>query len=956
MKPGDRVRCRLYKDKGPAIVIGFEELFGEKYVELLFNNGEIISTKYSDIIQEKDFITLLADREFENPLIFIVRNLLLKIDENLSENKIVTSANFKIKPLPHQLLVTNFVINKLKPRCLIADEVGLGKTIEAVLIYEELKLRGIVKRTLIAVPSGLVTQWLEELHNKFNEQFIFYSKDYIRALKQSYGEETNVWKLHDNIIVSIDSVKPLKIYEKLSKEEVKRREWHNKNIFDDLTDAEFDMVIIDEAHKLSKTERGDETARYKIGKYLSDRVPILLLLTATPHQGNSGLFLNLLKLIDPVLFVNDKSLVPEIINEVAVRNKKRAVVDFDGNRIFKNRITSVIEILRDKYINALEIKLYEKVTQYTQDYYNIAKEKGNQAYILLVMLYQRIVSSSSFAILASLKRRLEFLENYNDKISKMENDEYIADDNIDLDYDDEVEKDLLKIWPMDEENLEIEIKFIKECIHLAENITSNFADVKFEYLMKTINQVCKREGKADLKFIIFTEFKATQNAIIKYLERLGYSCALLHGGLSRDERIEQIESFRNNDQFLVSTDAGGEGINLQFCYCMINFDLPWNPARLEQRIGRIDRIGQKKDVLIFNFQLKGTVEDRVREILENKLNLIKTQYGEDKYSDILSLLDEEFSFDKIYVEAFNKLNKLEEEIDAKAQEIYKRANEILENDDLLLPFSNFEENAEDLLNNKLQHYVKKLVLDYLKYKKIDVNKYKDHEEIYYFHNPFPQLVNLPNVFRNVSFHPDVALENQKVEIVNIKHPLFNLIKNEMERDFLGRVSALSVNINKFQGIFGVWFVFKLNISNSVKKRDFNISIFMEDEEFCNWRISRYLDDNIIENYEPLQKISRNYDIVKMYQNAKKEADKKAEDFFISIKNEWMEDIEKYEKKLDDYYRFKRNSIGEIAIANIRESRLKAIAEEKNLQLLNLEKQKNIVPKMQLCQAAFLEFK
>jgi len=955
MKLGDRVRSRLYRDKGSAIVIGFEELFGEKHVELLFDNREIISTKYNDIIQEKDQLALLADREFENPLTFIVRNLLLKIEENLSENKIITSANFKIKPLPHQLLVTNFVINKLNPRCLIADEVGLGKTIEAALVYEELKLRGLIKRTLIVVPSGLITQWREELHNKFKEQFIVYSKEYVRALKQSYGEETNVWKLHDNIIVSIDSVKPLKTHEKLSKAEVKRREWHNKNIFDDITNAEFDMVIIDEAHKLSKTERGDETARYKIGKYLSERVPILLLLTATPHQGDSGLFLNLLKLIDPVLFVNEKSLVPEIINEVAVRNKKRAAVDFDNNRIFKNRITSIVEIKRDEDINADEIKLYEKVTQYTQEYYNIAKEEGNQAYMLLVILYQRIVSSSSFAILHSLRRRLEFLENYNDRISELEN-EYNADENDDLDYSDETGKNLLKIQPLDEDNLKIEIKFITECIALAEDITNSFADVKFEYLMKTINEVCKREGKADLKFIIFTEFKATQNAIIKYLERLGYSCALLHGGLSRNDRIEQIESFRKDDQFLISTDAGGEGINLQFCYCMINFDLPWNPARLEQRIGRIDRIGQKKDVRIFNFQLKDTVEDRVRNILENKLNLIKTQYGEDKYTDILSLLDEEFSFDKIYAEAFDKLNEMEEEIDAKAQEIYSRANEILDNDDLMLPFSNFEENAEDLLNNKLQYYVKTLVLDYLKYRKVDVNKYKEHEDMYYFHNPFPQLVSLPNIFRNVSFHPDVALENQKAEIVNIKHPLFSLIKNEIERDSFGKVSALSIYINKFQGISGLWFVFKLNISNSVKKRDFNISVFMEDEDFCNWRISRYLDDNIIENYEPLQKVKEGYDIQKMYEKAKQEADSKAEEFYISIKNEWMEEIEKYENKLADYYRFKRNSIDEIAITNIRESKLKTIAEEKDSQLVNLEKQKNIVPKMQLCQVSFVEFK
>ncbi|MEC9493033.1 DEAD/DEAH box helicase [Flexistipes sp.] len=954
MNVGDEVKSRLYQDKGIAIVIGFDEIFGEKHVELLFGDGSRITTKYDDIIQKKDTLTLLSEKQFENPLIFMVNNLLLKIEENLSEDKVVTSANFKIKPLPHQLLVTNFVINKLNPRCLIADEVGLGKTIEAALVYEELKLRGFINRTLIVVPSGLITQWHEELSNKFNEQFVIYSKEYVRALKQSYGEETNVWTLHDNIIASIDSVKPLKIHEKLSKEEKKRREWHNRHIYEDIGNADFDIVIIDEAHKLSKKEKGDETARYKVGKSLSERIPIMLLLTATPHQGDAGLFLNLLRLIDPFLFINEKSLIPEIINEVAVRNKKRAAVDFDGNRIFKDRITSIIEIKRNENKNRDEIELYNKVTEYTQTYYNIAKEEGNKAYILLVILYQRIVSSSSFAVLASLKRRLNFLENYNERVAEIQN-HYNNEEFDEFEYSDEADSKILEIEPLNEKYLEVEKRFIKECIALAERVTRNFSDVKFEYLLETVNEICRREGKADLKFIIFTEFKATQEAIIKYLDKLGYSCALLHGGLSREERINQIEDFRENSQFLVSTDAGGEGINLQFCYCMINFDLPWNPARLEQRIGRIDRIGQEKDVRIFNFQLKGTVEDRVREILETKLELIKTQYGDDKYSDVLSLLEDEFSFDKIYVDAFNKLEALEKEINIKAEEIYNRANEILKNDELMLPFSNFEENAEDLLNNRLQFLVKQLVFDYLKYRKIDINKYKEYEDMYFFHNPFPQLKNLPNIFRKVAFKPDIAIENQKAEIINIKHPIINLIKNEIRRDSLGKVSALKVRINKFEGISGVWFVFKLNIGNNVKSKTFNISVFMEDDEFYNWRISRYLDENVIEKYEPLRKITSDYDFHKMYAKANEEADAKAEEIFISIKNEWMEGIEKYERKLFDYYQFKRNSITEVAISNIRESRLRSITKEKENQLLSLEKQKNIIPKIQLSQAAFLEF-
>ncbi len=953
MNIGDKVRSKTYTDKRVGIIVGIRELAGKQYVDVVFQNGEHITTDIEDVFLDLDPIRCFQKKAISQPEIFWAKNYLLRIEENISENAIAISTNFNIKPLPHQLLTVDFVINSFKPRCLIADEVGLGKTIEAALVYEEFKLRGIVKRVLVVVPAGLVLQWKEELENKFNEQFIIYTKNYIKALKQSYGEKTNIWKLHDKIIVSIDSVKPLKIDKKLSKDEVKRREWHNKYIFEHLIEAGFDMAIIDEAHKLSKYERGGETARYKLGKALVDRVPVLLLLTATPHQGKPELFLNLLKLIDPVLFVSDAMLVPPLVKEVTVRNKKRAVVDFDGKRIFKKRITSLVEIEWNEDRNKEEMKLYDIITQYTQDFYNMSNQKNNiyTIYTLLIMLYQRIASSSSYAILSAMRTRLAFLESDNN--SEGGKDENALDEVFNeiefFDY-------LLKSGVDNKALKKCEINFLKRCINIAEKVSDNLADVKLEKLLEIIEETIRREENPNLKFIVFTEFVATQSIIIRYLEKYGYKCAYINGGLSKEERIVQIDNFRNDAQIMVSTDAGGEGINLQFCHCMINFDLPWNPSKLEQRIGRIDRIGQKKDVLIFNFHLKNTVEDRVRSILETKLSLIKHQFGEDKFADVLDLLQEEFSFDNIYMKAIAKLEKQEEELKSISEKIYNRAREILEKDDLLLPFSNFNKDPNEFLNYKLNKMIKQFVFNMLKYKKVDVQTYKDNNNIYRFKNPYPSSPGKTSIFRKIAFDPQID-DSPNINMVNISHPLFVEMKDEMySNNSLGSTTAMRINIGKFQGMRGLWFIFKLVVTNNINRNKVDmISIFLEKDGFFNGRVSRYLGNNIIDSFEPIPNFDMDESFENIYNNAKKIAEEEAVNIFESVKLEWTEEINNYEQKLNDYFQFKKNSIIKIQIDNIRESKIASLDRDYEKQLSFYRKQKNVVPKMDLYQFSYLEF-
>lgn len=950
MQIGDKVTSSLYSDKGIGTILGFTDLFGERYVELVFSDGEKVSTSVNDIILVDTLISKMQSAILEDPNAFLAKNMALRLKVNLSENKIITSANYKIQPLPHQLLAVHFVMDRFQPRSLIADEVGLGKTIEAILLYQEYKLRKMVKKVLIVAPSGLVLQWHEELLSKFGEQFVVYNREYIRNLKQSYGKETNVWTLHDKIIVSIDSVKPQKIHSFLEDRERDKREWHNKHIFEDITNAGFDMVIFDEAHKLSKRGDGSESARYKLGKSLSDTIPIFILLTATPHQGDGDLFINLLRLIDPVLFANKKMLSPALVQEVTVRNQKRAVVDFDGQRIFKHRLTSLVEIERTKENHADELELYSLVTEYTVKYYNFAKRSNNQFLILLMILYQRIASSSSFALLQTMKRRKAFLEEDEQELDELET---IISDNENV-----IEDDILfqKIAE-NKEDMAAEMDFIDGCITLTEKITATFADAKFRNLIEVIDEIKKREDQIDLKFIIFTEFRATQSAIIKFLRKFGYSCSYINGSLSREERIDQVESFRNENQIMVSTDAGGEGINLQFCHCMINFDLPWNPSRLEQRIGRIDRIGQKFNVLIFNFHLTDTVEERVRRILETKLERIKDQFGDDKYTDVLSLLQDDFSFDRIYIDAIQVKDAESRKLNEIADQIYQRAQEIIKADDLLLPFSDFNGNAEDYLNSKVNIIIENLVINILKIKRIEVNRYKGENNLYYFNNPFSARTNEPTTYRNVTFDNKASYQTERIELINIEHPLVTNITRELDHaESIGAVSAFRLQINKFSGVSGLWFVYRLKISNHIdREKTFFVSVYMEEEDFYNSRISNYLEENMILETQIIQNFDCTLDISQFTKGALVEAQEKAGDIFTATKLVWLEEINEYARKSEDYYTFKKNGIQNIRVDNIRQSKLKSLEKEKERSNSRLLLKRNIIPKLELYQMAFVEF-
>jgi len=569
--------------------------------------------------------------------------LLSKI-RNETAGGLLSSLASGVIPLPHQLHVLNRVMENNKIRYILADEVGLGKTIEAGMVIKELKARGLVKRVLVVCPTGLVTQWASEMQEKFHEKFnVILLSDYdtIRRLT----DNDDVYGQYDQVISPMDSIKPIERHAGWSDERVAK---YNEERIYSIINSGWDLIVIDEAHRVAGST--GEVARYKLGNLLAQASPYLLLLSATPHNGKTEPFLRLVRLLDEEAFPNARSIVKEQVAPYLVRTEKREAIDNNGNKLFKNRITHLVELNWDER-HTMQRELYELVTSYVSKTYNKAQRnrRKNMCLIFLLIIMQRMVTSSTAAIRQSLERRLDILKTQSTKLGSL-----TEADIADLDIEDGVEEALEAIsLDLSDEILELE-----HIIAVAKQAEFQHPDVKIEKLLDTIDEIlsCDR----DQKIIIFTEFVATQRYIEKILLDRGYTVSTLNGSMSIDERNDALRDFRDRANIFISTDAGGEGLNLQFSNIIINYDLPWNPMKIEQRCGRADRIGQKRDVNIYNFIVGDTVENRVRQVLEDKLSVIFKEMGVDKYSDVLDSEVAECDFTDVYMRSISHPSKIAE--------------------------------------------------------------------------------------------------------------------------------------------------------------------------------------------------------------------------------------------------------------------------------------------------------
>ena len=592
----------------------------------------------------------------ENYLRYVM--LLSKI-KNETAGGLLSALSSGIIPLPHQLHVLNRVMSTNNIRYILADEVGLGKTIEAGMVIKELKARGLIKRVLVVCPTGLVTQWASEMQEKFHEKFnIILPSDYdtIRRL----NDNEDVYGQFDQVISPMDSIKPIEKHAGWTDERVAK--YNDERIYS-IINSGWDLIIVDEAHRVAGSS--GEVARYKLGYLLSQASPYLLLLSATPHNGKTEPFLRLVRLLEEDAFPNYKSIVKEQVAPYLIRTEKREAIDNNGEKLFKNRITQLVILTWDGR-HSMQRELYEMVTSYVSKTYKKAlrNKKKNMCLIFLLIIMQRMVTSSTAAIKQSLERRLNILLTQNTKFGTLTEADF-AELNIENGVEDALEAISL--------NMNEEISELQYIISVAKQAEFQYKDVKAEKLVDTIEEIISAEH--DQKIIIFTEFIATQKYLQNLLKTKGYTVSILNGSMSIDERNEALREFRNKTSIFISTDAGGEGLNLQFSNIIINYDLPWNPMKIEQRCGRADRIGQQRDVYIHNFIIKDTVENRVREVLEKKLSVIFKEMGIDKYSDVLDSEVAECDFTNVYMSSISKPYNIEENMyQVEAEMKQQRAN------------------------------------------------------------------------------------------------------------------------------------------------------------------------------------------------------------------------------------------------------------------------------------------
>lgn len=577
----------------------------------------------------------------ENYLRYVT--LLSKI-KNETAGGLLSSLASGVIPLPHQLHVLNRAMERNTIRYILADEVGLGKTIEAGMVIKELKARGLIQRILVVCPTGLVTQWASEMQEKFHEKFhVILPSDFdtIRRLTDS----DDVYGQYDQVISPMDSIKPLEKRAGWTDEKVEK---YNEERIYSIINSGWDLVIIDEAHRVAGST--GEVARYKLGHLLSQASPYLLLLSATPHNGKTEPFLRLVRLLDEEAFPNAKSIVKEQVAPYLIRTEKREAIDNNGNKLFKNRITHLVLLNWDER-HTFQRDLYQLVTSYVSKTYNKAlrNRKKNMCLIFLLIIMQRMVTSSTAAVRQSLERRLVVLKNQATKLGSL-----TEEDIADLDIEDGVEEALEAISLDTGE----EIAELERIISVAKQAEFQHPDVKVEKLLGTIDEILSEDPNQ--KIIIFTEFVATQEYLQRLLVGRDYTASILNGSMSIEERNDALREFRDHSNIFISTDAGGEGLNLQFSNIIINYDLPWNPMKIEQRCGRADRIGQTRDVQIYNFIIEDTVENRVRQVLEEKLSVILKEIGVDKYSDVLDSEVAELDFTEVYMRSISHPSKLNE--------------------------------------------------------------------------------------------------------------------------------------------------------------------------------------------------------------------------------------------------------------------------------------------------------
>ena len=583
-----------------------------------------------------------------------------------------------VDPLPHQVeAVYRYLLPLPRIRFLLADDTGAGKTIMAGLLMKELIFRGVIRKVLIITPGGLTKQWAEE---ELQEKFGLHARLVNRASFQAEPGQFSRYE-ESTFVTSIDFLA------------------RNEGCLNAVAATQWDLVVVDEAHKLSAYEYGsklEESERYKAVKSLTNKTDHLLFLTATPHRGRKDTFRRLLLLLDEDLFQRDEHVTERVQQQAAtsrlstgedfegeqpissarnrffLRRLKEEMVDWDNQALFKNRHTKTTGY----DLTPEEKSLYDSVTSYVRSKRKEAKAKRNRNVELTLMVMQRRLASSLYAITKTLGNRLSALDEVlsilrdptrsdAEKKRLLRGVSTVGDPRDIAEYEDLTEEErehidqriFRQVLTDDPAKVEQERDEVRGLFRLADNLKQH-REAKFSELLTVLDSsdIIRAD---DEKLLIFTEHRDTLDSLATRLEEKGYTVSKIHGGMDVDSRKQAQRHFRTRAKIMVATDAAGEGINLQFCRYLINWDIPWNPNRLEQRMGRIHRYGQADDVWVYNLVAQNTREGAVLQKVLSKMDVMREQMGSDRVYDVIDDWLEDVPLARLIESAIDSDNELE---------------------------------------------------------------------------------------------------------------------------------------------------------------------------------------------------------------------------------------------------------------------------------------------------------
>jgi ERCC4-related helicase len=759
-------------------------------------------------------------------------------------NELVSLDHARVDLKPHQVGVVHRVISNYPHRFLLCDEVGLGKTIEAAMVIKELKARKQASRILILVPSSLQLQWQFELKTKFNEVFSIFNRDVIRFLKNQ-GED-HPWTSSDQIIVS----------HSWAAFDEKRR--------DEIASLDWDLIIVDEAHHAREQRHGSRITRTNLYRLVRDLVArpeqnrrAALFLTATPMQLQRHELYSLVEMLDPILFASEEDFVAHIedlsglsqladtlrtngvpddvaeleetaekislytgmtideanseleegdvhslvrqleaahrLSEVLIRNRRAVVGGFQPRHAYRWKVTPT----------DLEQDIYRSLQQVLKEGYALAESTNRNAIGFLMSSFQRLATSSNRALLASLKKR-------RDKVLTMQKagggDISITEAEDALDAD----QSAAEVTDSVAQEAELDVSSMIDLIILLERVQTDSKTIK---LVEELHKLFSDDR--DAKVLIFTQFRETQEMLREVLEASGSGVNVFHGQLDVRQKDQAINRFREatGPQILISTEAGGEGRNLQFCHLLVNYDLPWNPMKVEQRIGRVDRIGQDHPVSVFNLYVEGTIEERVLDVLEHRIKLFNEAIGglEPIIGDIEADIRKALRLAGEVRE--EHLARLAEQTEKNVMEARKADRQMA---DLILDkkssygaaIARVASEAEELVSP--EHYE-----EFLKALLASANTYlngPDSHGVYKIQLHSPVTVEWPHLVqgqdrRRVCFDPRSNVDSENVEYMGFGHALIDaLVESRMRRWAAGNTAIRRISNMETSGWQFNWLV------------------------------------------------------------------------------------------------------------------------------------------------------